>query len=319
MIGGVTAFAAVAVVGHHGQVSELSDRLACVASTWTPQSHLHVGNVVWAAVGGDGSPAPSLIMTWGKPLLGFADAWVDGECADVTFYLSPAAGPQLVARAVRDIAGIAPEVSVQASAQETAIVSALSEARFVPDEEGPWFVQLWRDLGDLSDLDGHLVPPGYLVRPTRTDELGERVDVHRRCWAPARIKALLGLPVTGQEADSSYSLEKQEAVMASPLYRRELDLVVADPDGHLAGYGIGWLDPVSKSLLFEPIGTDPAHGGRGLARALCADMLRRAAALGATQAVVGPRGDSAYPLPRRVYEGLGLREVGQVFAFTRAV
>jgi hypothetical protein len=77
-----------------------------------------------------------------------------------------------------------------------------------------------------------------------------------------------------------------------------------------------WLDPASKSVLFEPIGTDPAHCGRGLARALCSDTLRAAAALGATQAVVGPRGDNAYPLPRRVYQGLAMREVAQLLSFT---
>jgi ribosomal protein S18 acetylase RimI-like enzyme len=298
-------------------MSELSDRLTCVSSTWTPHSQLHVGNVQWAAAGGDGSPAPSLTLTWGEPLLGFADAWLDEDRADVTFFLSPAAVPPLLTRALREIAGIAPEVSVQAARQQTAIVGALTAERFIADEEGPWFAQLWRSLADLSDLDAHALPPGYAVRATRPDELAERVDVHRRCWAPARIKALLGLRVTGQEADSSYSIAKQQAVMASPMYRRELDLVVQDADGYLVAYGIGWLDPVSRSLLFEPIGTDPWHGGRGLARALCAEMLRRAAMLGATQAVVGPRGDNAYPLPRRVYRGLGMREVGQVFTFTR--
>lgn len=296
---------------------DLSARLACVSSTWTRQSHLHVCNVEWAAAGGDGSPAPSLRLTWGEPLLGFADAWVDQGHADVTFFMSPAASPALMIRSIHDIADIAPEVSVQAARQEIAIVNALTDARFVEDDDAPWFVQLWRTIEDLSDLENHPVPPGYAVRATRLDEIEERADVHRRCWAPARIKSLLGLPVAEDEAGSSYSAAKHEAVMASPLYRRELDLVAEDPAGHLVGYGLGWLDSISKSVLFEPIGTDPAHGGRGLARALCSEILRRAASLGATQAVVGPRGDNAYPLPRRVYEGLSMREVAQFVTFTR--
>jgi GNAT superfamily N-acetyltransferase len=294
----------------------LSARLACVSSTWTPQSHLHVGNVQWAAARGDGSPPPSLSLTWGEPLLGFADAWVDEGCADVTFFMSPVASPALLARAVQDIVEIAPEVTVQAACQEIAIVSALTEAGFVADEAGPWFAQLWRSLGDLSDLDDHPVPLGYAVRATRPGEIEERVDVHRRSWAPARIEALLGVPVTGEEADSIYSVAKQEAVMASPLYRPELDLVAEGPAGDLVAYALGWLDPASGSVLFEPVGTDPAHGGKGLARALCAEILRRAAAIGAVQAVVGPRGDNAYPLPRQVYERLGMREVAQFVALT---
>lgn len=300
-----------------GTMPDLSSRLACVSSTWTRESHLHVGNLEWAAAGGDGSPTPSLRLTWGEPLLGFADAWVDHGCADVTFFMSPAASPNHMRKAVRGIADIAPEVTVQVARQEIAVVNALIEAQFVEEENAPWFVQLWRAVEDLSDLDDHPVRPGYAVRATRFDEIEERADVHRRCWAPARINSLLGLPAREDEAGSSYSVAKQEAVMASPFYRRELDLVAEDPAGHLVAYGLGWLDPISKSVLFEPIGTDPAYGGRGLARALCSEILRRAASLGATQAVVGPRGDNAYPLPRRVYEGLSMREVAQFVTFRR--
>lgn len=302
--------------GHYEKVPDLSARLACVSSAWTPQSHLHVGNVQWAAAGGDGSPPPSLSLSWGHPMLGFADAWVEQGCADVTLFVSPAADPALLASAVQETAEIAAEVTVQAARQETAIVAALTDAGFVPASDLPWFAQLWRDLADLADLGDHPVPPGYAVRPTRPDEIEKRAEVHRRCWAPARIKLLLGVPVTGDEADSSYTVAKQTAVMASPLYRPELDLVAEDSAGHLVAYGLGWLDISSESVLFEPVGTDPAHGGRGLARALCSEILCRAAALGAKQAVVGPRGDDAYPLPRRVYEGLGMREVAQVITFT---
>jgi predicted N-acetyltransferase YhbS len=296
-------------------VPDLAARLACVSSNWTRQSHLHVGNVQWAAAGGDGSPPPSLSLCWGEPMLGFADAWLDEGRADVTLFVSPAASPALLASAVQDIAEIAAQVTVQAARQETTIVGVLTQAGFVPDDDGPWFAQLWRDLADLADLESHPVPSGYTVRPARPDEIARRAEVHRRCWAPARIKLLLGMPVTGDEPESSYTVAKQRAVMASPLYRPELDLVAEDPAGHLVAYGLGWLDSVSESVLFEPVGTDPAHGGRGLARALCSEILRRAAALGATQAVVGPRGDDAYPLPRRVYEGLGMREVAQVITF----
>ena len=126
------------------------------------------------------------------------------------------------------------------------------------------------------------------------------------------------LEVTGDEPGSSYSIDKHRAVIETPGYRPELDLVAAGPDGALAAYALGWLDERTHSLLFEPVGTDPAHSGRGLARALCAQMLRIAAQLGAKEAIVGPRGDPGYPLPRRVYEGLGMREVAQFVSMTNA-
>lgn len=47
----------------------------------------------------------------------------------------------------------------------------------------------------------------------------------------------------------------------------------------------------------------------------CAEILRVARDLGATQAVVGARGDDAYPAPRGLYEGLRMREIAQVVPF----
>ena len=104
--------------------------------------------------------------------------------------------------------------------------------------------------------------------------------------------------------------------MATPAYCGHLDLVAVAADGSFAACGLGWLDAASRCVLFEPIGTGPVHGGRGLARALCAEILRVARGLGAVQAIVGPRGDNGYPVPRRVYEGLGMREVAQWVPFT---
>ena len=124
--------------------------------------------------------------------------------------------------------------------------------------------------------------------------------------------------VAGDGPGPSYSIDKHRAVIETPGYRPELDLVAAGPDGALAAYALGWLDERTHALLFEPVGTDPAHSGRGLARALCAQMLRIAAQLGAKEAIVGPRGDPGYPLPRRVYEGLGMREVAQFVSMTNA-
>lgn len=88
-------------------MSDLCERLTCVAAAWTPESHLHVGNLQWAAAGGDGSPPPSLTLTWGKPLAGFADVWIDGDRADVTVFLAPAASRHLVSQAVADLADLA--------------------------------------------------------------------------------------------------------------------------------------------------------------------------------------------------------------------
>lgn len=60
------------------------------------------------------------------------------------------------------------------------------------------------------------------------------------------------------------------------LYRPELDLMVAAPDGTAAGYGLFWPDPVTGVGLIEPIRVERAHEGRGIASHLVgvgADLL----------------------------------------------
>ncbi len=165
---------------------------------------------------------------------------------------------------------------------------------------GPWFARLWRQLDDLPEAG---TPPGFTIRAVAGDEIAARVEVHRRAWDPKRIKRMLGLAVTGDESGSGYDLTRHRAVMASPVYQPELDLVAVGADGELVAYAIGWFDPVSRSVLFEPVGTVPEHGGLGLGRALGAEVLRVAAGLGAVQAVVTARGDDAYPVPHRLYTG----------------
>jgi GNAT superfamily N-acetyltransferase len=295
-------------------------RIACVQRTWIPQQRLHTGNVAWHCSRGDGSPVPDTALAWGDPLIGFADVWrsgTAGQSAEVSLHLARDASPSQRADVVEELLHLAAQVTVEVSRQDRPLACALTDRGFAQDE-GPWFAQLWRDLTDLSDLDVHRVADDYVIRPAGPDDLVERVAVHRRCWAPARIKGMLGLPVTGGEPGSLYSQEIHRTVMASPLYRGELDLVAVAEDGSFAAYGLGWLDPCSGCVLFEPVGTDPGHGRRGLARALCAEILRRARDLGATQAIVGPRGDHSYPVPRRVYAGLGMHEVAQFVSMTNS-
>lgn len=308
---------------HVGRVDDLVARCNCVSATWAPQQRLHAGNVAWSHVRGDGTPAPDATLAWGDPLTGFADVWQAGppsSAAEVSLHVSPRAKAEQRRRIVRDLIGAFPATRVGVSRQDSSLVRVLVEAGF-REEPAPWFVQLWRELRDTADLDRHGPPPGYRIRcvdVADTDDVLARVNVHRRAWAPARIKGLLGLEVTGDEPGSTYSVDRHRDVIETPGYRPELDLVAVGPDGDLAAYALGWLDDRSHSLLLEPVGTDPAHSGRGLARALCAQLLCVAAQLGAEEAVVGPRGDPAYPVPRRIYEGLGMREVAQFVFMTNA-
>ena len=297
------------------------ERMRLVSRTWRPHQRLHVGNVAWSSAGGDGSPPPTEALSWGEPMFAFADVWRSpspGDPCEVSVHISSEASPAQHGHVISDLINTTPHMSMEVSDQDVALVNVLGDAGFHRVSGEPWFAQLWRDIAQVNDLQPFVAPDGYSIRAVddTNDDLARRVEVHREAWSPRRIKNLLGLEITGTENESSYSAVKQRRVMGSPDYRQELDIVVEAGDGSFAAYALGWLDEQHGAVLFEPVGTHPAHSRRGLARAVCSELLLRARDLGATQAVVGPRGDDGYPLPRRLYEGLGMREVAQFVNYT---
>jgi GNAT superfamily N-acetyltransferase len=90
------------------------------------------------------------------------------------------------------------------------------------------------------------------------------------------------------------------------LYRSALDLVVYAPDGDVAAYGLFWADPVTGVGLVEPMRTEEAYQGKGLARHLLARGLELLAAHGCSRLKVSYlAGNEA---ARRLYLGAGFRQ-----------
>ena len=92
------------------------------------------------------------------------------------------------------------------------------------------------------------------------------------------------------------------------LYRPELDLVLVTADGQTAGYGLFWPDPVTGVGLVEPIRTEDAHQGRGLASHLVAAGLDLLAAHGCRRLKVGSH--------RGLYLRAGFRRLDSATAAT---
>lgn len=282
---------------------DLDARLALVARTWTPTQQLHPGNVAWHGSGCDGAPPADEFLDgdgW------FAEVWHEGHVSEVEGHFAPDLTSDERRRAFDVVCMHAPHGSI--SLVTDAPMADTVRAAGARDIEGPFFLLQHRG---LDELPSPTLPPGYTV--VTAEQAGERarVDAHRLAWAPARIKELLGLGLTGNEAQSSFTLDKYEAIKAVTIYRSELDLVVLAPDGSPAAFALGWHDPRSESVLFEPVGTSPEHARRGLSQAVCLAVMTKAQDLGATQAVVGPRGDDAYPAPRCLYHSLGFSTVAR--------
>lgn len=177
---------------------------------------------------------------------------------------------------------------------ESALHSFLGKHGFTRDDDH--FVRFRRDL--TAPIPAPSLPAGWQVRPVGgEDEWPERVETHREVWHPSKV-----------------TLEAYRRLRAAPIYRPELDLVAASPDGTFAAYCICWLDPVNKVGEFEPVGTRPAFRGRGLAKAVNLEGLRRLKALGAHTAVVLTNHSNAAAI--NLYQSVGFRIYDRDYRWT---
>jgi mycothiol synthase len=128
------------------------------------------------------------------------------------------------------------------------------------------------------------VPAGYVVR-----SLGDEDELPARSWVSWRA-------FHPDAPDSAYEgWQWYRNIRRAPLYRRELDIVAVAtdaratpraPTGEMAAFCTAWYDDVTRTALFEPVGTAPEHRRRGLGRAVLAEAAGRLRLLGCRQAHV---------------------------------
>jgi GNAT superfamily N-acetyltransferase len=145
-----------------------------------------------------------------------------------------------------------------------------------------------------APLPASALPNGYTVRA-----LGDEYELPARSWLSWKA-------FHPDEPDEDYKgWDWYKNLQRIPLYRRDLDLVAVAPDRVLAAFCTVWFDDVTRTAVFEPVGTHPGHQKRGLGKAVMAEGLRRAERLGATLATVSSYGKAAHAL----YESMGFMEV----------
>ncbi|MFN2196164.1 MAG: GNAT family N-acetyltransferase [Anaerolineales bacterium] len=155
----------------------------------------------------------------------------------------------------------------------------------------------WPEYQRRRSLDGEFptaaVPEGYTVRA-----LGDADELPARSWLSWRA-------FHPDEPDENYEgWQWYRNIQRCPLYRQDLDIVAAAPDGTLAAFCTVWFDDVTRTGSFEPVGTAPEHQKLGLGKAVMAAGLRRLQQLGATLATVGSYGPAAHAL----YKSVGFLE-----------
>lgn len=104
---------------------------------------------------------------------------------------------------------------------------------------------------------------------------------------------------------------------ASSTYRRELDLVVKEPDGSIVAICSGRYDSKNKLITIEAVSCYHEYRRQGISRALLIALLRNAKKLGAEKATVYTAMPEKYPAPNKLYESIGFELVGNLYVWRK--
>lgn len=182
---------------------------------------------------------------------------------------------------------------------DAALLSAISARGYAPS--GTFGHELVND--DPRASGAPRLPDGFRMRWLEPHLDDAYVELHRAAWSDKRR--------------STYTRELHDAVTAMPAFERRLVPIVAAPDGRLVAYCIAWLDPRTRTVEIEPLGTRPEYRRLGLGRVIVDEVLRRAAEHDALSVMVwGAHGNDA---ALHLYESAGLRSRRVLREYRRAL
>jgi ribosomal protein S18 acetylase RimI-like enzyme len=163
----------------------------------------------------------------------------------------------------------------------------------------PAGISMIENARSLEEIEEPRVPDGYrLTTMAEYEDTASRSAAHRAAFSPSRF------------TDEVYAV-----VRKTWPYRADLDCVAVAPDDSVASYTLAWLDEENGGGVVGPGGTHEAHQRKGLGRAVNLFALQRLRDEGAKKALVACRADDARPIPRKLYESVGFREVERFVSF----
>ena len=149
-----------------------------------------------------------------------------------------------------------------------------------------------------------VVPAGCQVRTLAAEgELSNRAAAHREVWQPWTV---------GNVSDEDYAV-----FMSLPGYNRELDVVAVAPDGVIAAYVNGWIDPLNRVGDFGPVGARPEYRRQGLSRAVLLECMRRMYRRGVEWVSVSTGVTNEPAL--KLYKSVGFRVVNKYLEYVKKV
>jgi GNAT superfamily N-acetyltransferase len=161
-------------------------------------------------------------------------------------------------------------------------------------------VNMLRSLDD--PIPESVVPNGCQVRAfAEADVLSSRAAAHREVWQPWTV---------GNVSDEDYA-----RFMRLPGYHRDLDVIAVTPDGIIAAYVNGWVDPVNGIGDFGPVGALPAYRRQGLTRVALLEGLRQMRAHGMDRVCISTGVSNTPAL--RLYESVGFKIVNKYLDYVK--
>jgi GNAT superfamily N-acetyltransferase len=277
-----------------------------LASRCWPRGH-HPGGIGWSGAT-EQLPAKVTLAVDGD---GDLAGWAGVHGGTITLHADPVgpAGQDAAEGLITWAVAVAEpgELTVEVFDGDETVRTAVTEAGFVPAPAAPVG-------GMFCDLDAGLDAPaeraglldGYRLRSVRAGEQDARVEVHRRAWRPVTLP-WPGDPPSSvtEETTSRFTAALYAQVQATWLYDPAFDLVVEAPDGSLAACCIAWWDPATRSAEIEPVGVVPEHRRRGLASAMCWQVIEQVRAVGGRQVYINISPNPAYPAPAQTYLAAG--------------
>ncbi len=262
---------------------------------WSFAAPHHLGDLAWGRFMYPRDAADWPIVLWESG--GRVVAWAWGRLPDDLRLQVDPGFPELVDEALEWLGKLGGDGELLVLDRETGLREALSRHGFRERKDAPYFAYHSRSLEGLPPV---FLPEGLRVRAVADGEqdLRRRVAVHQAAWGSRKV------------TEESY-----RAVMAAWPYRHGLDWVVEDDDGLFLASCLIWHDEVNGVGLIEPVGTHPDHRRLGLSRAVCTAALYALKEHGAHTAIVCPRGDSAYPVPQRLYRALGFTQYARTLTY----
>lgn len=145
-------------------------------------------------------------------------------------------------------------------------------------------------------------PEGFSIRPVKgEEELDKLVALHRVAFGTDQM-----------------TVEYRRAMMSTPQYLPEVDLVAEDAWGELAAFCVCGFEDIHTGIGYtDPIGVHPDHQRKGLGTAIVSAGIQKLAELGATRVELGTSSENI--AMQRLAEKLDFQLVSEKLWFSKEV